>query len=35
LADEEFRAGNTDTKYLERLFAKLQEQRAQEAAAKS
>jgi acetyl-CoA carboxylase biotin carboxylase subunit len=33
LADEEFRAGNTDTKYLERLFAKLQEQRAEEAVA--
>ena len=25
LADEEFRAGNTDTKYLERLFAKAQD----------
>ena len=30
LADEEFRAGNIDTKYLERLFAKAHEQRAEE-----
>jgi acetyl-CoA carboxylase biotin carboxylase subunit len=30
LADEEFRAGNIDTKYLDRLFAKAHEQRAEE-----
>jgi acetyl-CoA carboxylase biotin carboxylase subunit len=30
LADGEFRAGNIDTKYLERLFAKAHEQRAEE-----
>ena len=35
LADEEFRAGKTDTKYLERLFAKLLERQAEEAAARS
>src|SRR5437762_216836 len=35
LADEEFRAGNIDTKYVERLFAKQQEQQAEEAAAHS
>ncbi|HEV3041552.1 MAG TPA: acetyl-CoA carboxylase biotin carboxylase subunit [Candidatus Angelobacter sp.] len=29
LADEEFRAGNIDTKYLERLFAKTQEEKAE------
>ncbi len=33
LKDEEFLAGNIDTKYLERLLPKLQEERAREAAA--
>ena len=27
LADEEFRAGNIDTKYVERLLARMQEER--------
>jgi acetyl-CoA carboxylase biotin carboxylase subunit len=31
LRDEEFKAGNIDTKYMERLLARMQEQRAQEA----
>jgi len=31
LRDEEFKAGNIDTKYMERLLARIQEQRAQEA----
>ena len=31
LRDEEFRAGNIDTKYMERLLARLQEQRTREA----
>ncbi len=32
LDDEEFKAGQIDTKFMERLFARLQEQRAREAA---
>ncbi len=32
LDDEEFKAGQIDTKFMERLFARLQEQRAKEAA---
>jgi acetyl-CoA carboxylase biotin carboxylase subunit len=32
LADEDFRAGNFDTKFVERLLAKLQEERDGEAA---
>jgi acetyl-CoA carboxylase biotin carboxylase subunit len=35
LEDEEFQAGNTDTKYLDRLFARVQKAQAQEAAAQS
>src|SRR5499427_8607482 len=31
LADEDFQAGNFDTKFVERLLAKMQEERAQEA----
>jgi acetyl-CoA carboxylase biotin carboxylase subunit len=29
LADAEFRAGNIDTKYVERLLARLQEERSE------
>jgi acetyl-CoA carboxylase biotin carboxylase subunit len=29
LADPEFRAGNIDTKYVERLLARMQEERAE------
>ncbi len=32
LEDEEFKAGNIDTNFMERFFARLQEQRSQEAA---
>jgi acetyl-CoA carboxylase biotin carboxylase subunit len=32
LEDEEFKAGNIDTKFMERFFARLQEKRAREAA---
>jgi acetyl-CoA carboxylase biotin carboxylase subunit len=31
LADPEFQAGNIDTKYVERLLARMQQQRAEEA----
>ena len=29
LADDEFRAGNFDTKYIERLLARMQEERTE------
>jgi acetyl-CoA carboxylase biotin carboxylase subunit len=35
LADPEFRAGNIDTKYVERLLARMNEERAEEAATSS